>query len=128
MHPILLLAIGGAAGTIARYYLGLAIVQRVPLGIPVGTLVVNVTGCFILSIIATLALERGALLTPEYRLLLGVGFCGSYTTLSAVSVEALAMLQANQVAAAASYVVATNVLSILAALMGYWLIRGLLAA
>ena len=80
---MLLLMLGGALGTYARYALGKWInSQPWAQGFPYGTLVINVTGSFILAVAAVVILER---LRPEYQdlyLLVGTGFCGGYTTFS----------------------------------------------
>jgi CrcB protein len=80
---MLLLMLGGALGTYARYVLGKWInSQPWAQGFPYGTLVINVTGSFILAVAAVVILER---LRPEFQdlyLLVGTGFCGGYTTFS----------------------------------------------
>jgi CrcB protein len=87
-NKMLLLMLGGAIGTYARYALGRWInTHPWAQGFPYGTLVINVTGSFILGIAAAIILER---LSPEYGtwyLLIGTGFCGGYTTFSTFAWE-----------------------------------------
>lgn len=126
MPAWLLIALGGATGALARYHLGLWIVGRAggwAHGAPLGTFVINVSGSFLLGVIAMLGLTRGDLVTLEWRFLLGVGFCGAFTTFSTFSVETWAMLQKGQLIEALVYVGASNVLGLLAAIAGASLVR-----
>ena len=75
------LALGGVAGTFARYVLGGVIYQLFGTSFPYGTLAVNLLGCLIIGFLAALAEEK-FLLGPNARLLLMVGFCGAFTTFS----------------------------------------------
>jgi CrcB protein len=82
----LIVMAGGAAGSLARYVAGVAIMSRFGGRFPLGTLVVNATGCFLIGVIMTL-LTRGAAPHPNWRLLLVVGFLGGYTTFSSFAYE-----------------------------------------
>ena len=81
LQKVLLIALAGGLGALARY--GLAgIVQRYAgVGLPYGTLAVNVLGCFLFGLVWALAAER-MLISPETRTILLVGFLGSFTTFS----------------------------------------------
>ena len=82
-NKMLLLMLGGAIGTWSRYALGRWIgSQPWAQGFPYATLIINVTGSFVLAVASVVILER---LRPEYQylyLLIGTGFCGGYTTFS----------------------------------------------
>jgi CrcB protein len=82
----LLIALGGGAGSLARYLASTAIMTRLGSGFPVGTLVVNVTGSFLIGLLMTLLTERFAP-NPNLRMLLVVGFLGGYTTFSSFEWE-----------------------------------------
>ena len=77
----LLIALGGGAGSLARYAAGLAIASRFGSRFPVGTMAINVTGSFLIGLLMTLLTERFQP-HPNWRLALVVGFLGGYTTFS----------------------------------------------
>ena len=82
----LLVMAGGAAGSLARYIAGVAIMTRLGGRFPVGTLVINVTGSFLIGLLMALLTERFQP-HPYWRLLLVVGFLGGYTTFSSFEYE-----------------------------------------
>ena len=106
---VALVALGGAAGSAARAGLGLAM-PGAPL---VATLVVNVTGAFLLAVVV----ERGRR-RQRLPLLAGTGFCGGFTTYSAVAVHVGELVQGAQPLMAAGYAMATLVAGALATLGG----------
>src|SRR6185369_328506 len=82
----LLVSLGGLVGSVARYWLS-GFVQQVSGGeFPLGTLAVNVLGSFVLGLVMALSLERGVV-SPNARILLSVGLCGGFTTMSTFSYE-----------------------------------------
>lgn len=80
------LAIGSVAGGFARYLLTGLVYQILGFSFPYGTLIVNLLGCFLIGLFATLAEEK-FLLGPNARILLMVGFCGGFTTFSTFMLE-----------------------------------------
>ena len=89
---VLLVALGGLVGCLARYWLA-GVVQRLgDHGFPSGTLAVNIVGSLMIGIVMTLSLERG-LVDERLRILLTTGFCGGFTTMSTFSYENFALLQ-----------------------------------
>jgi CrcB protein len=82
----LLILLGGGVGSLARYVVGSAIASRFGTRFPAGTMVVNVTGCFLIGLIMTLLTERMQP-HPYWRLALVVGFLGGYTTFSSFEWE-----------------------------------------
>jgi CrcB protein len=93
-NKLLLLAVGGATGTLLRYGLGRWLDEVAwAKGLPLGTFVINVTGSFMLGVAAVVILER---LPPEYQhwyLLIGTGFCGGYTTFSTFELETVRLVR-----------------------------------
>ena len=89
----LLILLGGGAGSLARYLAGSAITGRLGARFPIGTMVVNVTGCFLIGLVMTLLTERFQP-HPYWRLLLVVGFLGGYTTFSSFEWETYSAVRA----------------------------------
>ena len=81
----LLVLLGGGVGSLARYVAGTAIASRFGAVFPIGTMVINITGSFLIGLAMTLLTER--LPHPNLRLLLVVGFLGGYTTFSSFEWE-----------------------------------------
>lgn len=86
MNRYLLVMLGAALGGLARYVIGTTVMQRFGGRFPLGTLVVNVTGCFLIGVLLPLLTERGEP-RPNLRLLLVVGVLGGYTTFSSFAWE-----------------------------------------
>jgi len=121
---ILLLVIFGAAGTLARYALQAVVQYRTGPGFPSGTLVVNLSGCFLLGLVGQFALHRLAF-PPEWRIGVTLGFFGAFTTFSTFGWETVKMLEDGEWWKAALYVGASVIGGVLAALMGMRLADGL---
>ena len=114
---ILMIALGGAAGSVSRYGLGLW-VQRATHGtFPVGTLTVNLVGCFIAGVAARMLMAGQG--NPDLRALVVVGFCGGFTTFSAFSLDVIALAQSGKWMLAAGYVAASLVLCLLGTTAGF---------
>ena len=88
----LLIAVGGAVGSLARYAGQTAIMTRFASRFPLGTMVVNVTGCFLIGLLMTLLTERFPPGT-NWRPLLVIGFLGGYTTFSSFEWESYAAIR-----------------------------------
>lgn len=109
----LLIGLGGAVGAICRYYLGLAVTRRTQSSFPLGTWMINVTGSFLLGLLFNL---HGAGVIEDWLLwLIGVGFCGAYTTFSTFGNETVQLIVSGQVRRAGLYVLSSVVVAFLAA-------------
>ncbi|HEV8550992.1 MAG TPA: CrcB family protein [Polyangiaceae bacterium] len=90
MHKLVLLAVLGAIGTLVRYGIATGVARGVAGGFPWGTLAVNLSGCFLFGLVATLARERGVI-QPETASIVLVGFMGAYTTFSSFVGDTVAL-------------------------------------
>jgi CrcB protein len=123
MLKLLLIAAGGAVGTLARYGTSTLLMRATErAGFPLGTLAVNLLGCFLIGYLNGLFLERMTL-RPEYRVMLIVGFLGGYTTFSSFGWETAALLREGQYVRAATNLLVSNVLGIALVVLGYGLGR-----
>jgi CrcB protein len=119
-------ALGSAVGGVARFALSVLVQQRVGPSFPVGTLVVNISGSFVLGLILRYALGTQAI-TPEVRALLTTGFCGGYTTFSTFTYDTMLLLEDGQTSRAGLYVLLSVGLSLAGAWLGILGARALLA-
>src|SRR5437016_13872515 len=122
----LLIALGGAAGSLLRYLVGGAVQRMSDSGFPVGTLFVNVSGCFIIGILVRQFMNMQ--LSPELRALLIVGFCGGFTTFSTFSADTIGLIEGGEYARASGYVVLSVGLGLAAPLAGMTAMRLLAGA
>ena len=114
---VLLVALGGGFGAVLRYWLGSAVQGSAPAGsFPLGTLVVNVCGCFAIGVLAELAERRG--LSAEARAFLMVGILGGFTTFSAFANESVNAVRAGAAAAAVLNVASSVILCLVATWAG----------
>ena len=102
------IVLGAAVGAPLRYFVSVRVYDASSGDFPYATLVVNLTGCFLIGILATIAEERDVF-SRDARLFLLVGLLGSYTTFSTFGWETLALLRANEVPQAFTYVGASAV-------------------
>ncbi len=108
LAALLFVGVGGALGAMARYALTVLLVGKGPPLPPLGTLVSNLAGCFIMGLVLQWLSEADwlggtAVANEHYRLLFAVGFCGSFTTLSALVYEMSSMVGGSQAMQAAGY-------------------------
>lgn len=122
MTRFLLVALGAALGANARYIIGLWAAGRFGADFPYGTLIVNVLGSLLLGFVIVLTTER-LTLSPETRLLLTVGFLGSFTTFSSFAVESIALSRDGGFVTSLLNVFGNNLLALAAALIGAYLGR-----
>jgi CrcB protein len=120
------IAFGSAVGGVARYLLGGLIQRSTESTFPVGTLVINVSGSFLLGLLYRYAAESVAV-TPEVRAMLTIGICGGYTTFSTFSYETVRLLEDGEYARALAYVGLSVMLSVGGAVLGIAAGRELLA-
>jgi CrcB protein len=115
----LLIAVGGALGTLARYLISVA---AVPFShtLPWGTILINVSGSFVIGFFGTLTLGQGRYPLPETaRLFVMVGFCGGFTTFSSFSLQTLDLMRHGSLTRALINVAASVVLCVGAVAIGH---------
>ncbi len=121
---ILLVAIGGAVGSVCRFLCQKYSSEVYPHAFPLGTFIVNISGCLLIGLLFG-AMEKGSLLNPEWRLLLVTGFCGGFTTFSSFAAENIQLLKSGQVLLFALYTAGSVVLGILATWCGIALVKAI---
>jgi CrcB protein len=122
MKQLLILGSGGFAGTILRYWVQLFFARHLPILFPIGTFVVNITGCFIIGLLYGIA-NRHDWLGADWRLFLITGFCGGYTTFSAFAFEGVSMLKQGHWMPFMLYTLLSVMVGILATMLGYALTK-----
>lgn len=128
MFAYFCVAAGGALGSLSRFWLSAVIAQRYGTSFPWGTLVINVTGSFIIGVFASMnESESRYWASPAFRQFFMVGVCGGYTTFSSFSYETLKRFQEGQFLYAGGNVILSVVLCLVAVWLGYT-VGGLLNA
>jgi len=120
-----LLFAGGGAGSMLRYAVGLWVEARTGPGFPWGTFAVNVSGCFLIGVLATLADEH-AWITPAARLALVTGVLGGFTTFSTFGLETFQLIEDGRAALAFANAVGSVAIGVFAVVVGVALTRQLL--
>ncbi|HEY0995622.1 MAG TPA: fluoride efflux transporter CrcB [Gemmatimonadaceae bacterium] len=120
-------ALGGAIGSVARYLLGTFVQGRAGPSFPLGTLLINIVGSFLIGVILEMALDASAM-SPLARLFLATGFCGGFTTFSTFSYETARLVEEGEATRAVVYVMLSVGVSLTATLLGFMLVRRLLGA
>lgn len=117
MQKYLFIALGGALGSIARYWVGVTVASRAGTRFPWGTFVINMTACIIIGFSMTY-LSRRANLNPGWRFLVPIGFIGAYSTFSTYEWETLSTLRAGAFLIASTYAVGSLILGLVAVWCG----------
>ena len=118
------IALGAVVGASARYFLGGFIAKILPSSFPYGTLIINITGSLLLGFFLAWTSER-VLMDPRWRLLIAIGFCGSYTTFSSYAFETFALVEQGQWLLMGLNIIASNLLCLVSVLAGAVLARSL---
>jgi CrcB protein len=121
---ILAVATGGALGSVMRYLVGIGSARAFGTDFPWGTLIINVTGSFLIGIFAAMFVTRWNL-PQAARIFLTVGICGGYTTFSTFSLDAWNLIERGQTWASATYMIASVVLSVGALIAAMQIVRAL---
>jgi CrcB protein len=124
MQKFLIISIGAILGANARYWLSGWAAEKFGAAFPFGTLLVNLTGCFALAVFVTLVSDR-FLVDPNLRLLVTIGFFGSYTTFSTYTYESMNLILNGQPWLGLLNLFGSTILGALSAIAGILLARAL---
>lgn len=115
-------ALGGALGSVSRFWVSGFVAERFGETFPWGTILINITGSFIIGIFAAFTDPEGRVLaTPGFRQFFMIGICGGYTTFSSFSLQTLRLAQDRQWLYASGNVILSVVLCLVAVWLGYLL-------
>jgi fluoride exporter len=117
LQKVLIISLGAIVGANLRYFVSQYVAQWVPSSFPYGTLVINISASFLLGLFMVWTSER-MVADPRWRLLIAVGFCGGYSTFSSYAYDTVAMFEKGLWFWSGANVVASNILCLLAVVLG----------
>ena len=120
MKSIILVSIGGALGSVFRYFTSIFINKYFYTLFPLATFLVNIVGCLLIGVLLGL-LDKHLVVSSELKLFFVTGFCGAYTTFSTFSLENINLLQSGNYFLALLYIVLSISLGLLAVWLGFML-------
>lgn len=118
MTKFLIIGLGGFLGANARYLVGGWVAERLGSTFPYGTLIINVSGAFVIGLFLTLIADR-FVAPPSARLFFAIGFLGAYTTFSTYMFESLSLIQEGSYLLAATNLLGSVALGLFAVVLGY---------
>lgn len=120
IKQLILVGVGGAVGSILRFIISILSIKWFTTSFPFGTMTVNIIGSLLLGLVMGYVIKTHTD-TEQIRLLIGVGFCGGFTTFSTFAYENITLLQQNNYSQFLLYVFISLVFALLAILAGFWL-------
>lgn len=117
IKDILFVALGGGAGSVLRFLCQKWIGSIVNYSYPIGTLVINITGCFLIGVFFSIALKNSSF-NSQWQLLLMTGLCGGFTTFSAFTLDGMNLLKQDKTGLFFLYIGASVLLGLLATWAG----------
>ena len=124
MNPYLLVALGGALGSMARYGMGILVGQFWRESFPLGTILINIFGSLAMGLFVGLITRFTPSWQADARLFVAVGILGGFTTFSSFSLDAIAMFERGEIGPATTYVLVSVVVGIAALYGGLVIMRG----
>jgi len=124
VKPFFWISLGAIAGASARYYFSRFAARIFSTSFPYGTLIINVSGSFLVALFLVWTSER-VLVDPRWRLLIAVGFCGSFTTFSSYAFETMSYFEQGHWPLFAGNLVANNLFCLAAVMAGAALARAI---
>jgi len=122
MERFIYVSLGAIVGANSRYLIGLWAAERFGVSFPYGTMIVNITGCFLIGVFNGLG-EMGLAIPPNVRLLFTVGFLGAYTTFSSFGFESISLLRVSGFLAASLNITINVVVGLAAVVLGLYVAR-----
>jgi CrcB protein len=121
VHPYIWIAVGGALGSVARYWMTGVAARLFGETFPWGTLLINILGSFVIGFFVALTSPEGGryVVDPNMRAFVTVGICGGFTTFSAFSLQTLVLMQEGEWLHAGGYVVGSVMLCLVAVWLAY---------
>lgn len=124
MKVLLIVGTGGFLGSVSRYLVSLVVQKNIDSSFPLGTMLVNIIGSFIIGVIYALS-EQSEVLSPEWRTFLAVGFCGGFTTFSSFAYENFSMLSLQEFLFSSLYIGLSLILGLIAVYLGVVIVRAI---
>ncbi len=121
IRTLLLVGIGGAAGSMVRFMISGIVARAGNMQLPVATFGINIAGSFLIGLLFGLSIRENSALSQPMMLLLATGFCGGFTTFSAFALENINLLQKGAPLTAMGYSIASVVCGLLFCRLGLWL-------
>lgn len=121
-RTVLFIGAGGFLGTLARYFSIKLVHKTILTSFPLGTIVVNVAGCFLIGLFLGIS-EKGNLLSDDLRLFLTVGFCGGFTTFSTFTADGMLLIRDGQFFHVMFYLTLSVVLGLFFTYLGHALTK-----
>lgn len=118
LASFLSVGLGGFIGSVLRYVATIVITNRLASAFPYATFTINIVGSFVIGLVMGLALKGN--MSENVRLFFATGLCGGFTTFSAFSIENLKLLQSNEVLTASLYIIASILVGVAAAGLGFF--------
>ena len=122
LRSLIFIGLGSFAGGILRYLTQQYMQKYFPSSIPLGTLTVNIIGCFVIGIVYGLS-TKGNIISPEVRIFLVTGLCGGYTTFSSFAYENISLLQDGEFFYVSLYIFLSLFLGFAATFLGILFIK-----
>lgn len=120
MLQFLYISGGAIIGANLRYLIGLWASRMWGAGFPYGTMIINLAGCLLIGLFFGMGAAR-ANVTPQLRLFFVVGFLGAFTTFSSYGWESIGLLRGGDLTLSLVYIFGTNIIGLLAVVLGLWL-------
>jgi fluoride exporter len=117
LKSVLLVAVGGAAGSVMRYFTSLIVKHYFTGSFPLATFITNMVGCFLIGTFVGLAIKHSWTANSNISLLLITGFCGGYTTFSAFAIENLSLIEKGNIITFITY----TAMSVFVGIICVWL-------